>query len=80
MPNPAIQRVSAAMLCYVPIFGDLKMSFLCPVNDCLCRCDKENGDYCHYSVDEAERQKLEIKTNYSDTAETNIDNEFNKVN
>lgn len=58
--------------------NEVSMSFLCPVNDCVCRCDEENGDYCHYSDDEAERQKLEIKTNYSDTDESSIDDELNR--
>ena len=26
--------------------------------DCLCRCEPEEKDYCHYSEETAERQKM----------------------
>lgn len=35
-------------------------NFLCPENECLCRCDPDEGDYCHYSKQVAENQRIEI--------------------
>lgn len=34
-------------------------NYLCPVNDCLCRCEPDSDDFCKYSSDHAEMQKKE---------------------